>query len=249
MEIERRRNLEFIRSFEFNCLLGSDFNVTLQFIPTRFCHQIGNVLGEDAHLEDSGRRLWKVKISRTSAGLAFQQGWREFVNDHSLSFGDLLLFEYVNISHFEVQIFGRNCCEKERSPISGRHGEAVGRRRNQSAAGASKAAAATDEAVDSAAAAGGSKRGRSSLGFECRKAVDVEDKVEGVEEMPKKLRHSEEGSRGEKVEILLGEVDNAAGRAMRFDEDPTYKKVYSADPNQTEDLNIPKFLGSAEFSS
>ena len=47
-------------------------------------------------------------------GLFFRSGWQEFVKDNSLELGDFLIFKYVGKSTFNVKIYGRNACEKDR---------------------------------------------------------------------------------------------------------------------------------------
>lgn len=56
----------------------------------------------------------KIKVCRNGEGeIIFQDGWPQFVDHHSLSIGDFLVFEHVGRLKFNVFVFGPNACEKE----------------------------------------------------------------------------------------------------------------------------------------
>lgn len=45
--------------------------------------------------------------------MTIEHGWKSFVSDHSIEFGDFLVFKHAGKSHFIVQIFGQSGCEKQ----------------------------------------------------------------------------------------------------------------------------------------
>lgn len=45
--------------------------------------------------------------------LYFESGWRDFVFDHSIQVGEILVFRYEGQSSFSVQLFDQSACEKE----------------------------------------------------------------------------------------------------------------------------------------
>ncbi|KAG9446316.1 hypothetical protein H6P81_012444 [Aristolochia fimbriata] len=80
-------------------------------LPPLFASHTGNLIDQEKYLEDISGRRWPVKLCTVKGSLAFKCGWRDFVLDHSLEYGDLLLFRYID-SHFLVEIFGTSACEK-----------------------------------------------------------------------------------------------------------------------------------------
>ncbi|XP_068666871.1 uncharacterized protein [Aristolochia californica] len=97
------------RSF-FKIMLDSTLKGPM-CLPPRFASCARNLVDQFSYLEDISGKRWNVKLCNVEGCLAFEYGWRKFVLDHSLEFGDLLLFKY-NDSHFLVEIFGRSACEK-----------------------------------------------------------------------------------------------------------------------------------------
>jgi B3 DNA binding domain len=45
--------------------------------------------------------------------LYFESGWRDFVFDHSIQTGELLVFRYEGQSSFSVLLFDQSACEKK----------------------------------------------------------------------------------------------------------------------------------------
>lgn len=84
----------------------------MQYVPPRFAKTITELEGERTYLEDSTGQKWKVNLSKVNGSLAFQKGWCEFSSSHGIKLGELLVFNYIKGSHFNVQIFGRSGCEK-----------------------------------------------------------------------------------------------------------------------------------------
>ncbi|XBI47027.1 hypothetical protein VPH35_111099 [Triticum aestivum] len=63
-------------------------------------------------LEDSEGKSSMVRLSVVDGSLAFYQGWNNFVSDHSIKWGELLVFEYTGRSKFFVWVFGANSWER-----------------------------------------------------------------------------------------------------------------------------------------
>lgn len=88
----------------------------LQHIPQGFVKQIKGKLPNKATLADYTGRSWSVQLLEVGSRLFIKNGWEEFAADHSLAFGDFLVFCYHHSSSvFHVKIFGKNGCKKERA--------------------------------------------------------------------------------------------------------------------------------------
>ncbi|XP_050368957.1 B3 domain-containing protein REM5-like [Argentina anserina] len=94
----------------FKVLLG-DFSSHLR-VPQKFTkNHIRPSLGKCVLSGPSGKRS-VVELERRKNGLFFHNhGWRSFVKDHLLQFGDFLVFHYDGKSKFKVKIYDRTCCE------------------------------------------------------------------------------------------------------------------------------------------
>ncbi|MCO5610482.1 hypothetical protein L7F22_064720 [Adiantum nelumboides] len=70
-------------------------------------------LHSEVQLEGPSGEKWNVSMQgQTLGSLAFTKGWAEFVTDHGLSVGDLLLFKLLSRSFFSVTMYGHDGCEK-----------------------------------------------------------------------------------------------------------------------------------------
>ncbi|MCO5610486.1 hypothetical protein L7F22_064724 [Adiantum nelumboides] len=70
-------------------------------------------LHSEVQLEGPSGEIWNVSMQgQTLGSLAFTKGWAEFVTDHGLSVGDLLLFKLLSRSFFSVTMYGHDGCEK-----------------------------------------------------------------------------------------------------------------------------------------
>ncbi|XP_042429546.1 uncharacterized protein LOC122016347 [Zingiber officinale] len=94
----------------FKIMIG-DFQELL-FIPPDFTHVMVDLVDKNVYLKTSLGSCFKVKLSVAAKSLAFKDGWPDFVLDHSIAAGDVLVFTYVGESLFAVDIFGINTCEK-----------------------------------------------------------------------------------------------------------------------------------------
>ncbi|KAJ4960606.1 hypothetical protein NE237_020516 [Protea cynaroides] len=109
--IHGKRDPTPIATSFFKVLVDDRFSEVL-FLPPKFARTLCSMLGQKSKLEDSNGQRWRVKLSTIDGSLAFRQGWDEFASDHSLKIGQLLVFTYIIGSHFVVQIYDENGCEK-----------------------------------------------------------------------------------------------------------------------------------------
>ncbi|VAI92014.1 unnamed protein product [Triticum turgidum subsp. durum] len=54
---------------------------------------------------------WPVELAKISGELCFARGWKEFLSDHRVGYGYLLVFRYDGQSQFSVTIFLPSSCE------------------------------------------------------------------------------------------------------------------------------------------
>nr|XP_018681482.1 PREDICTED: uncharacterized protein LOC103985153 isoform X2 [Musa acuminata subsp. malaccensis] len=83
------------------------------FIPPKFAKRLVGLVNQNVCLQDCLGNSSSVKISVVDSSLAFQEGWHDFVLDHSIDFGEFLVFKYLSKSLFSVQVFGIDACERE----------------------------------------------------------------------------------------------------------------------------------------
>lgn len=88
-----------------------NIKINVQVIPQAFINILDKPLPKKVVLVDEIGRLWDVE---TKTGVVvFRQGWEKFANEHSLEFGDFLLFRYNGESRFDVTIFAKDGCKKD----------------------------------------------------------------------------------------------------------------------------------------
>lgn len=87
--------------------------LSLQCLPPAFVTKLKGSIPSNATLKDHKEKLWHVKMEKGDQGLTITNGWQHFADEHSLEFGDFLVFIYDGSSHFDVKIFGKNGCKKE----------------------------------------------------------------------------------------------------------------------------------------
>lgn len=57
---------------------------------------------------------WEINVCRNGEGaMCFLDGWPQFVNHHSLSIGEIVLFRHTANLHFNVFVFDSTACEEE----------------------------------------------------------------------------------------------------------------------------------------
>ncbi|TYI82316.1 hypothetical protein E1A91_D05G213900v1 [Gossypium mustelinum] len=96
----------------FSQFLRGDFLHQLE-IPEKFAKNIRKKLPETVTVKGPSGIIWDLGLTADGDTLFFNDGWRNFVLDHSLEENDLLIFKYNGLSHFDVLMFeGQSLCEK-----------------------------------------------------------------------------------------------------------------------------------------
>lgn len=81
-------------------------------IPPVFREYIEHESPGIVSLKGPSGKTWNVELVKSSKGLLFENGWKEFVADHALELGDFLVFRYDGGLHFSVLVFDATACEK-----------------------------------------------------------------------------------------------------------------------------------------
>ncbi|XP_025888305.2 putative B3 domain-containing protein REM15 [Solanum lycopersicum] len=77
-------------------------------IPIGFFKYLKGQENEYALLRRASKK-WSVKVN----GRRLEDGWEEFVKDHDLQLGNVLIFRHEGDMEFEVAVFDSSCCERE----------------------------------------------------------------------------------------------------------------------------------------
>ncbi|CAO2148111.1 unnamed protein product [Urochloa humidicola] len=75
-------------------------------IPAAFYQQLKEQPTGLVSLKGPSGNTWKAELTSDSEGWFFGQGWKEFVTDHSVKYGHVLVFTYDELSRFSVTVFG-----------------------------------------------------------------------------------------------------------------------------------------------
>ncbi|GKV29813.1 hypothetical protein SLEP1_g38705 [Rubroshorea leprosula] len=108
---------KYFRRMIFGSPLSHNFHDQLK-IPKTFVQNLeegGRKLPDNVSLTGPGGATWKVGISNINGTLFFNEGWKDFVEDHLLEEDDILVFEYnISSSRFDVLTIldHSTCCEK-----------------------------------------------------------------------------------------------------------------------------------------
>lgn len=70
-------------------------------------------LSQNIQLQGPSGNLWHVRLSKDADKMTFNDGWKQFVEDHYIKEDDLLVFKYNGNLCFSVLIFDQTGCEKE----------------------------------------------------------------------------------------------------------------------------------------
>ncbi|KAI4313554.1 hypothetical protein L6164_026522 [Bauhinia variegata] len=84
-------------------------------IPRKFTSKCGFNLPNPVFLKPADGTEWKIfwAKSKSDGDIWFQNGWEEFVRHYSLDIGYLVLFKYVESSHFDVLLFDKSTLQIE----------------------------------------------------------------------------------------------------------------------------------------
>ncbi|MED6153099.1 hypothetical protein PIB30_098307 [Stylosanthes scabra] len=91
-------------------------------IPRKFVRKYGECLSNKVVLKLPNGTEWKVYLEKHDERIWFQNGWKEFVEHHSLQHGDLLVFRFEGASHFDVTIFDMSATEID-YPVKNKYGK------------------------------------------------------------------------------------------------------------------------------
>ncbi|KAJ6419594.1 hypothetical protein OIU84_029662 [Salix udensis] len=80
-------------------------------IPNMFVRRYGEELSVAAKVTVPSGHAWQIGLTKDQSNIWFDEGWQEFVEHHSISYGYLLLFAYRGCCNFSVLIFDMSACE------------------------------------------------------------------------------------------------------------------------------------------
>ena len=83
----------------------------LQRLPVKFVREFGDKLSRVATLTVPNGCIWQVGLEKANNNLWFCDGWREFVEYHSINYGYFLVFKYEGNSKFDVLVFDMTATE------------------------------------------------------------------------------------------------------------------------------------------
>ncbi|KAG5017724.1 hypothetical protein JHK82_023321 [Glycine max] len=113
-------------------------------LPAEFVNKYGKHLSNTMFLKLPNGAEWRVNLEKRDGRVWFQEGWKKFVEHHSLAHGHLLVFKYDGTFHFHVLIFDPSANEidypvnkanHKRVRISSRYESPSEGKRNMEAAG------------------------------------------------------------------------------------------------------------------
>ncbi|PHU20850.1 hypothetical protein BC332_12001 [Capsicum chinense] len=94
--------------------IEDDFNGHIGPFPKNFANNLREKLEDSVSLTRPSGATWNARLTLIGDALFLKDGWKEFVDAHSLEEDDLLIFKYNGSSRFDVSVFDRqSLCEKE----------------------------------------------------------------------------------------------------------------------------------------
>ncbi|KAB1199849.1 B3 domain-containing transcription factor VRN1 [Morella rubra] len=95
-----------------NGLIEADHQVSpIKRIPAKFVREFGDELSASATLTLPNGQIWQVGLEEAHSKIWFQEGWRDFVEHHSIDHGYFLVFRYEGNSNFSVLVFDQTSTE------------------------------------------------------------------------------------------------------------------------------------------
>ncbi|XWS25694.1 hypothetical protein CRYUN_Cryun27aG0089500 [Craigia yunnanensis] len=82
-------------------------------IPVGFHRNLEGRISGSVLLNGPSEFSWVVELVQKNDDLFFDEGWADFVRDHSLECGEFLVFRYDGDLVFDVKVFDQSTCEKE----------------------------------------------------------------------------------------------------------------------------------------
>ncbi|XP_042962424.1 putative B3 domain-containing protein At5g66980 isoform X2 [Carya illinoinensis] len=89
-------------------------------IPPAFIKHFNGTIPKKAILIDHTGNSWPVGLEQINRRLCFKYGWQRFASDHSLEFGDFIIFKYTKSCTFKVKIFSKTGCVKYEAKATGK---------------------------------------------------------------------------------------------------------------------------------
>lgn len=84
-------------------------------ISPDFVKDFKRTISEKVVLKDVYGKEWHVYVKETPDGVFFlENGWKSYVDYHSLKMGEFLVFRYDGAYSFMVKIFSTNGCKKKK---------------------------------------------------------------------------------------------------------------------------------------
>ncbi|KAL2328894.1 hypothetical protein Fmac_022321 [Flemingia macrophylla] len=87
-------------------------NTNLLKVPEDFLKNLSEDFSGDAILVGTSGGQWQATILKKGNDTYMQNGWPQFLTDNSVILDEFLLFRYLGDNCFQVQIFGKNGCER-----------------------------------------------------------------------------------------------------------------------------------------
>ncbi|KAJ4838356.1 hypothetical protein Tsubulata_019996 [Turnera subulata] len=97
----------------FKIILGDTICNRKLMIPPRFTRKYGKGLPSTVLLNVPTGATWRVELVRCGGEIWLQNGWKEFADYYSLTYGHLLFFQYKGNHDFHVLIFDMSATEIE----------------------------------------------------------------------------------------------------------------------------------------
>ncbi|KAJ4843262.1 hypothetical protein Tsubulata_009865 [Turnera subulata] len=110
----------------FKIILGDTIRNRKLMIPPRFTRKYGRGLPSQVLLSVPTGATWRVELVRCGGEIWLQNGWKEFADYYSVTYGHLLLFQYKGNHDLHVRIFDTSATEIEYPLGSLNHDEQPG---------------------------------------------------------------------------------------------------------------------------
>ncbi|XP_059438742.1 B3 domain-containing transcription factor VRN1-like [Corylus avellana] len=95
----------------FKVILPSTIHDKKLKIPVKFVMEFGDDLSDVATLTVPNGHSWKVGLEKPNGEIWFHDGWKEFMEYHSIHYGYFLVFRYEGNSKFHVLVFDNTATE------------------------------------------------------------------------------------------------------------------------------------------
>ncbi|XP_038715558.1 B3 domain-containing transcription factor VRN1-like isoform X2 [Tripterygium wilfordii] len=96
----------------FYKIMTEDYTQKLQ-IPHSFLKHFKGVLPRECILRSHIGKSWIVRLEEVDKCIFFSDSWGNFVQDHSLEWGDFIMFTYEGSFEFHVNVFEKSGCEMD----------------------------------------------------------------------------------------------------------------------------------------